>query len=89
MEISSPVGAQHSTAELKEEGGKLTGTLSAAQGSMTIEGTVDGNKCVCSGSSKIPFPMKLDYELILDGDSFSGTVKAGAFGKFNLKAARM
>ena len=89
MEISSPVGAQHSNAELQVDGDKLTGTLSNPQGSMTIEGTVTGNKCICSGSSKIPFPMTLNYDLTLDGDSFTGTVKAGMFGTFPVKAARM
>ena len=89
IEISSPMGAQKATATFKIEGGKLTGTQSAPQGSAPIEaGKVEGERATWTSSVKTPMPMTLEFDVTASGDTLSGTVKAGAFGKFPVKGSR-
>jgi hypothetical protein len=88
IEINSPMGLQKATANISVDGGKLSGQFSSPQGQMPIEGTVDGDKATFVGKATSPMPMTLEYEATLSGDAFSGTMKAGSFGKFNFKGAR-
>ena len=87
-EVNTPIGMQKGTDELKVEGDKLSGTLVSPQGLMAVEGSVTGNTATWVGQATSPMPMKLTFDVTLDGDSFSGAVKAGLFGKFNIKATR-
>ncbi|QIG79654.1 hypothetical protein [Stakelama tenebrarum] len=88
--INAPVGKQTATAEFSVAGDALKGTLSASQGAMEVEGTVDGDHARFKGKSKIPFPMTLEYDVALDetGDSFSGKCKSGPFGTFPMTGTR-
>ena len=89
IEISSPMGAQKATAVFKVEGAKLTGTQSAAQGSAPIEGgKVEGDRATWTSAVKMPMPMSLEFDVTTSGNTLSGTVKAGAFGKFPVKGMR-
>lgn len=88
IEINSPMGLQKATATIDVNGDKLTGTFASPQGSMPIEGTVEGDKAKWVGNVTSPMPMKLEYEATLGGDGFAGTMKAGAFGKFSFKGAK-
>ena len=58
--INSPMGAQKAALDLKAEGGTLTGTQAAAQGSMPIaNGKVDGNNIGWSVSITSPMPWRM------------------------------
>src|SRR5215467_12699172 len=88
--INSPLGAQKAQLDLKADGGTLTGTQQAAQGSGPLEnGKVDGNTLSWSAKITSPMPMTLDFTGTVDGDKLSGSVKAGSFGSFPFSGARV
>lgn len=88
--INSPLGAQKAQLELKTDGGTLTGTQAAAQGSGPLEnGKVDGNSLSWSAKITSPMPMTLDFTGTVDGDKLSGSVKAGSFGSFPFSGTRL
>ena len=87
--VSSPMGPQDSTLDLAVEGDALTGSQSA-QGSTSpiANGKVDGDTLTWSNSIKTPFPMTLEFTGKVEGDSLSGSVKAGSFGSFPFSGGR-
>jgi hypothetical protein len=88
--INSPLGAQKAQIELATNGGTLTGSQQAAQGSGPLEnGTVDGNAVAWSAKISSPMPMTLDFTGTVDGDKLSGSVKAGSFGSFPFSGTRV
>src|ERR1700755_2797252 len=87
--ISSPLGAQKATLDLTADGGALTGTQTAMQGSGPLEnGKVDGNNLTWSAKITTPLPLTLDFAGTVDGDKLSGSVKAGSFGSFPFSGNR-
>jgi len=88
--INSPLGAQKAQLDLKTEGGSLTGSQQAAQGSGPLEnGKIDGNNVSWSAKITSPMPMTLDFTGTVDGDKLSGSVKAGSFGSFPFSGTRV
>jgi hypothetical protein len=88
--INSPLGAQKATLDLKADGGILSGTQTAMQGTQPLSnGKVDGNNLTWSASITSPMPMTLDFSGAVDGDKLSGSVKAGAFGSFPFSGGRV
>ena len=87
--VKSPMGDQPSTLTLKADGGTLTGTASAQGNTNPIaNGKVDGDAVSWSNSITTPFPMTLEFSGTVDGDSLTGTVKAGSFGSFPFSGKR-
>jgi len=85
----TPMGDQKSDVTIVVDGDTFTGTNSGSMGSMAMEnGKVDGNKLTWSMKMTVPMPMTLEGEAIVDGDTITGTVKAGAFGSFSLTGTR-
>jgi hypothetical protein len=59
-------------------------------GSMEVkDGKVNGNRLSWTMDMKVPMPMTLECEATVDGDTLTGTVKAGAFGSMELKGAKV
>ena len=88
--INSPLGAQKASLEFKTDGGSLSGTQHAAQGSGPLEnGKVDGNNVSWSAKITSPMPMTLEFTGNVEGDALKGSVKAGAFGSFPFAGARV
>jgi hypothetical protein len=88
--INSPMGAQKATLDLKTDGGTLSGTQSAAQGSGPLEnGKVDGDAVSWSAKITSPMPMTLEFTGKVDGEKLSGSVKAGAFGSFPFNGSKV
>jgi hypothetical protein len=87
--VKSPMGDQPSTLTLKADGGTLTGTASAQGNTNDIaNGKVDGDTVSWSNSITTPFPMTLEFSGKVEGDSLSGSVKAGSFGSFPFSGKR-
>jgi hypothetical protein len=87
--VQSPMGAQPSTLSLKASGGTLTGTQSAQGNTADIaNGKVDGDTVTWSNSITTPFPMTLEFNGKVEGDTLNGNVKAGAFGSFPFTGTR-
>jgi hypothetical protein len=88
--INSPLGAQKAQLDLASNGGTLTGSQQAAQGSGPLEnGKIDGNNVSWSAKITSPMPMTLDFAGTVDGDKLSGSVKAGSFGSFPFSGTRV
>ena len=87
--VKSPMGDQPSTLTLAADGATLTGTASAQGNTNPIaNGKVDGDTVSWSNSITTPFPMTLEFSGKVDGDSLSGSVKAGSFGSFPFAGTR-
>jgi hypothetical protein len=85
----TPMGDQKSDVTIVVDGDTFTGTNAGAMGSMEMEnGKVDGNKLTWSMKMTVPMPMTLEGEATVDGDTITGSVKAGAFGSFPLTGTR-
>ncbi len=90
--VKSPLGDQKSTIVVNpgEDGTSWTGTNSGPQGSADItDGKVDGNTLTWSMKMTVPMPMTLEGSATVDGDTVTGSVKAGAFGSFPLSGTRV
>jgi len=75
--------------DIASNGGALTGTQTAQQGSGPLEnGKVDGNAVSWSAKITTPIPLTLDFNGTVDGDKLSGSVKAGSFGSFPFTGSR-
>lgn len=78
--------------ELKEEGGSISGTMtnSATAQSTAISGALlSGN--VLTFSTNINYggqSITLDYELVIEGNTFEGTVNIASFGTFDVEGER-
>ena len=86
----TPMGDQKGKFVVNVAGDSFTGSVSSdMMGSMDItDGKVEGNRLVWKMDMKVPMPMTLDCEATVDGDTISGSVKAGAFGSMALSGTR-
>ncbi len=85
----TPMGDQKSDVTIVVDGDTFTGTNAGAMGSMDMEnGKVDGDQLTWTMKMTVPMPMTLEGEATVDGDTITGTVKAGAFGAFPLNGTR-
>ncbi len=87
--VKSPMGDQKSTLTVNIDGDSWSGTNSGAQGSLDIyEGKVDGNTLTWKMDMKVPMPMTLEGTATVDGDTITGSVKAGMFGSMPMSGTR-
>ena len=85
----TPMGDQKSDVTINVDGDTFTGSNVGAMGAMDLEdGKVDGNKLTWSMKMTVPMPMTLEGEATVDGDTLTGSVKAGAFGTFPMNGTR-
>jgi hypothetical protein len=85
----TPMGDQKSKVTITVDGDTFTGSNVGAMGSMDLEnGKVDGNKLTWTMKMTVPMPMTLEGEATVDGDTLTGSVKAGAFGSFPMNGTR-
>lgn len=87
--LATPLGPQEATAQLLENGGALTGTVDSPMGSETINGTVNGNKLHWIARVSKPMPLDLEFDVTVEGDALTGTVKLGMFGSGALSGERI
>lgn len=85
----SPLGEQKSVFTVTSSGDSFTGTNVGDMGSLdVIDGKVDGNTLSWKMDLKVPMPITLECAATVDGDSFAGTITAGAFGSFPMTGTR-
>lgn len=78
--VQTPMGPQQFTAHFDADGGALTGRLEGAMGAEEVNGTVDGDQLTWSVNIQQPMPIKVDFDVVVDGDRLNGDAKLGAFG---------
>lgn len=87
--IKSPMGDQSAVLTVNSDGGSFSGQMAGTLGTMAInDGTVDGDTLSWKMDMTVPMPMTLEATATVDGDSLSGSVKAGAFGEMGLSGSR-
>lgn len=85
----SPMGDQVAVMTVESSGDSFAGSYSGPMGQVPIKnGKVDGNRLTWQFDITIPMPMTLDGDAVVDGDTISGTVTAGAFGAFPMTGTR-
>lgn len=85
----TPMGDQSSVFTIVSTGDRFNGTNAGPLGSLDVkEGKVDGNRLTWKMEMVIPMPMTLDCEAIVEGDTLTGTIQAGAFGAMAMKGTR-
>ena len=85
----TPMGDQTSKFTVTPDGDSFTGLNAGGMGSMDVEdGKVDGNRITWKMKMTVPMPMTLEGDATIDGDTLTGTVKAGAFGAFPMTGTR-
>ncbi|MFM2099674.1 MAG: hypothetical protein RLZZ366_1213 [Pseudomonadota bacterium] len=88
--VKSPMGDQKSVMTVNVDGDSWSGTNAGAQGSLDCyDGKVDGNTLTWKMDMKVPMPMLLEGTATVDGDTISGSVKAGMFGSMALSGTRV
>jgi hypothetical protein len=88
--VKSPMGDQKSVMTVNVDGDSWTGTNAGAQGSLVCnDGKVDGNTITWNMDMTVPMPMKLEGTATIDGDTLTGSVKAGMFGSMPLSGTRV
>jgi len=87
--LQTPMGAQSSTVELASDGSTLTGTQSGnAETGAIYDGSVDGDTATWKVDITKPMRLSVTFTATIDGDSISGTAKAGMFPKSTFVGAR-
>src|SRR5665213_1268333 len=86
--VNSPMGVQEGTLSIATSGETFTGKMEGRMGAQDISGKVDGNDLSWSAKITSPFPMTLEFTVSVDGDTMTGSVKAGAFGSSPLTGVR-
>jgi quinohemoprotein ethanol dehydrogenase len=86
--VDSPIGKQTGKGVFKVDGNKISGTQSGSQGSIELAGTVKGADAKFSGKAYTPFPVTLEFNVTVDGDTFAGNMKT-PFGSIPVNARRL
>ena len=85
----TPMGDQKSKFSVNVDGDTFTGQNAGAMGTMDVyDGKVDGNKLTWKMNMTVPMPMTLTGEATVEGDTITGTIDAGAFGKMPMTGTR-
>ena len=85
----TPMGDQQSVFTVISNGDTFHGTNAGPLGSLDVkDGKVDGNRLTWKMEMVIPMPMTLEAEAVVDGDTLTGTIQAGAFGAMAMTGKR-
>jgi hypothetical protein len=81
VSVETPQGAATLTATFKQEGEKLTGTLSSQMGEMPLEGTVKGAEIAFAIVMNMQGQeLRIAYTGKVEGDAMSGAIEFGSYG---------
>jgi hypothetical protein len=87
--LQTPMGAQTSTIELVSDGNALSGTQSGTHESGPIyDGSVNGDTATWKVDITRPMPLTVTFAATVEGDTISGTAKAGIFPKSTFTGSR-
>jgi cytochrome P450 len=88
--MQSPAGPQQMTVYIVRGTGTFTGKIDSPMGSEDIKnGTIEGDTLKWTMDVKKPMPIKVSFEVQVQGNSMSGTAKLGIFGKSKLEGQRI
>jgi hypothetical protein len=78
IRISTPIGTQSVVLELTENSGAVEGIVKGeAESTPLINPVLDGNRLTWRQSITKPMRLNLTFDVVIDGDTLTGTSKAG------------
>lgn len=78
LTISTPIGRINAVVELHRAGGVYTGTAHGAGETVALtDVTVDGDRVAWKQAITTPLRLNLAFAVLIDGDTMTGTSKAG------------
>lgn len=78
LSLATPIGSMTAVVELREQDGTLHGTAFGSGEEVTLrEITVDGSRLTWKQSITKPIRLNLTFDVSVDGDTMTGTSKAG------------
>ena len=90
--VNSPRGAGSATITLSTDGSSLSCKMVGTQGRVTFQefedGSIDGNNLAWTMGMTSPMLMTVEVSTVVDGDSISGNIKLGIFGKVSFSVSR-
>jgi len=85
----TPMGDQSSVFTVISSGDTFHGTNAGTLGSLDVkDGKVDGNQLSWKMEMVMPMPMSLECHAVVEGDTLTGTIEAGAFGSMAMTGTR-
>ena len=87
--LDTPMGPQVMQLSIRSMTDRFSGRIDSAMGTHDIEGDVRGNSLSWTMKATKPIPVKVTFEVIIDGDTMRGTAKAGIFGKAAVSGERL
>jgi hypothetical protein len=90
LTVKTPMGEQKMKAQFTADGETLTGTMQDANQPPTAikEGSIKGNQLGWKLDVKKPFPTTVTFAVQIDGDTMTGTGKAGVFPAAPVRGSR-
>jgi hypothetical protein len=87
--LSTPMGPQTMTLQIKQrQGDRFDGAMTGEMGVQDISGKINGATHSWTLPLTKPVSIKLGFEVQIDGDAMTGSVKLGMFGKAKLIGKR-
>lgn len=87
--IATPIGNMAVVFEITESDGKIQGTATSdAETVEFVDSLADGNRLTWSQDVTTPMKLTLKFDVTVDGDSMTGTSKAGIFPASHLTGSR-
>jgi cytochrome P450 len=88
--MNTPAGPQEMTAHIVRKGDTFSGRIDSPMGSQEIsKGVAGGDKLNWTMSVKKPLPLKIVFDVEVQGDKMTGKAKLGVFGSATLTGERI
>jgi hypothetical protein len=87
--LSTKMGAQDLQLQIVTQGEGFTGRIDSPMGNIDIEGKIAGSTLRWDMKITKPLSMKASYDVVIDGDTLSGTAKLGFLGKAKVSGKRI
>lgn len=89
ISISTPIGTQSAVLELTEHDGIVEGFAKGdVESTPLINPVLDGNRLTWKQSITKPLRLNLTFDVTIDGDTITGTSKAGMLPASNVTGTR-
>src|ERR1700733_8847494 len=87
--LVAPMATQEMVLRVLTLGDDFTGIIESAMGNMHIAGAAIDNRLHWVMDVKKPMRIKVTCEVVVEGDTLSGTAKLGIFGKAKMTGRRI
>ena len=87
--LSTKLGAQALELHIACKGDEFTGRIDSPMGNIDIAGSITDNALHWDMKIQKPVSMKASYDIVIDGDTLSGTAKLGFLGKAKVNGVRI